>query len=516
MAAGSTPREANGTYTAVYDAGEQPRHQCEDCRWRQWAESGAPPASRCPRCDSSIITVLARRQIRKRGFKRKGDAQRWLTEQLLAVQTGFHVDPTKMTVREFLEQRWLPTVKQLSPNTYRNYESDVRLHIIPALGEVQLQKLDAPRVVAAWAQLRESGGPKREGLAPKSLKNVHFTMNKALEDAKGWDYVHRNVLERVPTPIVPPREMSVWTPGQMLAFLHTYAPTGMTETPLDSMGRRPRVDWFGRGRRLYALWVLAMSTGMRREELLGLRWRDIDWDASKLSVEWVLTGAKMQPIVKRPKSSPRAKKNHSRRQISLDAHTMAELRKFRKQQMAERLAAGEHWVQDLAGYFVYPDGQPSDQDLVFRQEDGTPLYADTLSAWFRNLVRLAGLPPIRLHDVRHSYATMMLASGQHVKVVSERLGHSSIAQTLDLYSWVMPSQDEEAAERGAELLWTAHNDDTVWVRRCIGCHHIDTTRLHSSAVEAHLDREWVCPACRHTAAVLVERRRQELEDESGS
>ena len=179
--------------------------------------------------------------------------------------------------------------------------------------------------------------------------------------------------------------------------------------------------------------MLAATTGMRRSEVLGLRWRDVDFDDRSLSVTQTITTAKNQIVVGEPKTPT------GRRNITLDAHTLAGLSAHRHRQADERRRAGAAWD---AGH-----------DLVFPDETGRPLHPDRLRTAFERVVRRSDLPAIRLHDLRHSYATLALKAGVHPKVVSERLGHATIAITLDLYSHVTTGLDADAANVVADLIF---------------------------------------------------------------
>lgn len=183
--------------------------------------------------------------------------------------------------------------------------------------------------------------------------------------------------------------------------------------------------------RLYAAWRLLATTGMRRGELLGLRWRDLDLDRGRASISQSLVSVAYALRFGPPKS------DRSRRAITLDGETVTALRDHRRAQARERLALG-------AGY--------GDGNLVFCREDGEPIHPDRFTKVFRRHVADAGLPRIRLHDVRHTYASLALQSGAHPKVVSERLGHANVSITLDTYSHVVPSLESDLAETVAALV----------------------------------------------------------------
>jgi integrase len=184
--------------------------------------------------------------------------------------------------------------------------------------------------------------------------------------------------------------------------------------------------------RLRAAWVLIIATGMRRGELLGLRWSDLDLDDARAAVRRSLVSVRNELSFTEPKTK------RGRRSIALDSRTVDELRAHRVRQAQERLALGL--------------GSDGPEGLVFTDALGDPIKPDTFSQFFERRVRQLGLPKIRLHDLRHSHASMALAAGVNPKVVSERLGHASVAFTLDTYSHAIPALEEEAAERIAALV----------------------------------------------------------------
>jgi len=202
--------------------------------------------------------------------------------------------------------------------------------------------------------------------------------------------------------------MKVWSPEQLRTFLGHV-----------------------RGDRLYAAWLLFATTGMRRGEIAGLRWPDVDLDAGRVSPRRPRVVVSYEVLVSEPKTAK------GRRSIALDPVTLAALREHRLRQLEDRLAVGPRW---------------QDSGLVFTWPDGRPLHPERFSRWFEQHARAAGLPKIRLHDGRHSYATAALAAGVPAKVVSVRLGHANIAITMDTYSHVLPGLDEQAAGTVARLI----------------------------------------------------------------
>jgi integrase len=291
----------------------------------------------------------------------------------------------------------------------------VENHVVPNVGSTQLQALTATSLNKLYAHLLAQG--KRNGtggLSPKTVRNVHVLIHKALEDAVRWSHLARNVAEYADPPKSRARSASglhlhTWKADELVAFLNSVS-----------------------DHRLYAAFLLAATTGMRRGEVLGLRWSDIDFDHNRVSVCRSLVSVNYQISISDPKT-PR-----SRRAIAIDETTAQVLRAHKVKQAEDRLAS---------------EGDYQDQDLVFAGDDGAPIHPDSFTNAFDALVKKSGLPRIRLHDLRHTHATLALQAGIHPKVVSERLGHASVSITLDTYSHAVPSLQEQAAETVANLLF---------------------------------------------------------------
>lgn len=349
-----------------------------------------------------------RRQKWVSGFRTKAAAVKARRAALVEIDRGIYVEPTKQTVGAFLTGVWLPAIRQsVRPSSHSSYANMVDLHVIPYIGNVPLVRLDAAALNTLYAALLE-GGPQVRPLSPRSTAYVHRIIHRALRDAMRWGHVPRNQAELAEPPRAPRPEMSVWSTEQIATFLDHV-----------------------RDHRLYALWLLAFTTGMRRGELLGLRWQDVDLETARLSIVQTLILLRSEVRFSEPKTAK------SRRSLSLDSASVAALKVYRVAQLEERVAWGPAW---------------SDTGLVFTREDGEPYHPGTVSKLFLELSSRAGLPRIRFHDARHSYATAALSVGIHPKIVSERLGHSSIGMTLDVYSHVMPALEEEAAARVASLM----------------------------------------------------------------
>ena len=350
-----------------------------------------------------------RQQKWKGGFRTKKDAQAALTEILGQVAAGSYVEPTKKTVAVFLRE-WLPAIEgTVRPSTWRSYATNMERHVMPRLGQVALRQLSAPQLNAFYSELLATGRcDGRGGLSARTVRYTHVILHRALRDAVRWGLLSRNPADLADPPKQQRPEVQVWTPAQLRLFL-------------EHVG----------GDRLAGLWVLLATTGMRRGEALGLRWRDVDFATSRVSISQTLGSWGGQLVFAAPKTAK------SRRSLTLDPVTLTVLRRHHRLQLEERM----RW------------GRTNDElDLVFAREDGSPVRPDTVTRQFAELSKSAGLPKIRVHDLRHTYATIALSSGAHAKVVAERLGHATIGITLDTYSHVMPALEEQTATRIARLI----------------------------------------------------------------
>lgn len=352
-----------------------------------------------------------RRTISKGGFRTKRAAQEALTEALASYSKGEHVEPSRLTLRDYLVDEWLQIqAARLKPSTHRGYRDIIDKRVLPHLGDVRLSELTGGHVARLYATLRETGGRDGQGLSERSLKHTHTCLGKALEDAARRRLIARNPVRDVEPPRPRNAEMKVWTADELRGFL--------ADTATD---------------RLYAAWYLAAMTGLRRGELLGLRWEDIDLEAGVVSVRRARVAAGYDVHEGEPKSG-RA------RTVDIDDATVLVLRQHRRRQITEREVFGLHEVGS---------------GPVFTREDGSPLHPQTLAWYFEKAVKRSGVPAIRFHDLRHTHATLALKAGVHPKVVQERLGHSSISITLDLYSHVVPGMQAEAAAKVAAVVFGA-------------------------------------------------------------
>ncbi len=367
--------------------------------------------------DVGIGTDGRRQQKWHGGFRTRREGEVARAKLVNDMHDGSYVLPGRVTLAEWIRESWLPmTEARVKPSTFDSYRRNIETHVLPALGSKLLQQLTPPMLNALYAQLaNERDG--RKALSAKTISYIHATIHKALEDAVDAGLVPRNVAARAKPPR-PSRHstnmIQVWEPHELARFLDHV-----------------------RGTRLEAIWRLAAMTGMRRGELLGLRWSDVDLDRARLSVRQAVVAVAYATIESTPKS-------HSARVIDLDQETVQQLRAYRRGQQDERT----EWGADY-----------QDRDLVVCKENGQPIHPHTFSQSFERLEKNAGLRSIRLHDLRHTHASLALKAGVPVKVISERLGHESPAFTLKQYAHVIPGMQAEAAAQIATLV-----DDAVGPR----------------------------------------------------
>jgi len=343
-----------------------------------------------------------RRQTLKQGFTTKKAAEAALAETLRDRSLGTSVARSTVRVEEFLDE-WLETARsKLRPTTHHGYMRSVD-KINRHLGRYQLQSLTPLQIERFYGEMLAAGGKDGGALSAKSVRNIHVVLRKALSDAERLGLVPRNAAAAARPPVSTRPELVTWSSDDLRRFLAAV-----------------KED------RLFVAYVLLATTGMRRGEVLGLRWSDVDFDGSQLAVANTLTTVGSELVMGPPKT-PRG-----RRHVYLDPQTLTVLREHRKRQRKERLVVGSTWDSDV--------------DLVLRDELGRPVNPDSFSREFDRIVRSLDVPRIRLHDLRHIYATLALKAGVHPKVVSERLGHATVGVTLDLYSHVVPSIARDAAD----------------------------------------------------------------------
>jgi integrase len=354
-----------------------------------------------------------RRQKWHSGYHTKRDAERALAELVRDVNRGTYVPKSQQSLGEYAEE-WLTAIEPtVRPATHYSYSRNLRLHVLPYIGTAPLVSIDPGTLNALYARLLAEGRKDHAGggLSPRTVRYIHTITHRALKDAVKWGRLARNAADAAnpPSATATGRPDSVtWTADQLRTFL----------------------DGTRNNSRHGTAYLLLATTGLRRGEALGLRWRDLDLDAGRASIRQTVIAIKHTAVFGTPKTAK------GRRTVTLDAGTVAALREHRKRQAAERLQMGAGWT---------------DADLVFCQVDGTMLHPERFTRGFSEAVQRLRLPAIRLHDLRHGWATLALQAGVHPKVVQERLGHANISITLDTYSHVTAGLHDDAAERVAAL-----------------------------------------------------------------
>lgn len=357
-----------------------------------------------------------RKQTRRRGFPTRKAAQAELTRILGSLEQRQYVAPKRQTLGAFLTETWLPAIEHtIKPGTFESYRRNVRLHVAGrGIGRRQLQQVEPSDLNALYALLL-AGDAEHRALSARSVRYIATILHRAFRDAVRWQALVRNPADSADPPKPTNRvEMATWSGAELGAFLRHVADD-----------------------RLAGCWWLLASTGMRRGEALGLRWADVDLDAAvaRITRTLITTDVQRQGSPGMAWGTPKTAKG--RRSIALDPALVAALRAHRARQLQERMILG-------AGYV--------DEDLVVAEVDGRPMHPKRLSYYFERESRRAGLPAIRLHDLRHTHATLALKAGVHPRIVQERLGHANVSITLDTYSHVDLDMQAAAAARVAAMI----------------------------------------------------------------
>jgi integrase len=335
---------------------------------------------------------------KKRHFEtvrgRKGDAQRRLTELLSSLDKGVYTPPGRLTVAEHLHN-WLEgyVKTNCSQRTLDGYQSIIERHLIPALGHIQLKHLHPQTIQSYYGKACES-------LSARTVHHHHRVLSQSLKYAVRQGYLGRNPAELVDAPSPRKKAMRTLTPGEVEILLEQ-----------------------AQGSYYYPVVYTAVSTGLRQAELLGLRWRDIDLDMLSISVSQVLYKRRGICQFKEPKTS------HSRRRVAMTPKLALFLRGYK----AER----ERLYQQLEKPLAL-------DDLVFTSVEGKPIDSCVLSHAFNRMTKRARLENVRFHDLRHTFASLMLLRGAKPKVISEALGHASVAFTMDTYSHIIEGMQSDA------------------------------------------------------------------------
>jgi len=349
-----------------------------------------------------------RRYLNKTIKGTKKDADTYLSKTVTAISTGTFVEPSPLTVKDYLD-KWLQTAARprVAERTFDSYSELISRYVTEDSGSRKLSDLRPLHIQKLYAEMQE------RGLSARTVRYFHAVLSSALKQAVRWGMLLRNPAELVNLPRQVRKEMHALSPKEAAEFLKAAAQ-----------------DRWG------FLFTFALATGMRPEEYLGLQWKDLDLDKGIVTVRralvWRATGGGW--YFGEPKTA------RSRRSIPLPASTLRSLKDHKRIQAEERLKAGACYQQ---------------HDLVFATPEGSPLMPRNLKRrHFRAILKTAKLPDdFRLYDLRHSCATLLLAAGENPKVVSERLGHATITLTLDVYSHVLPTMQQAAAEKLESLLY---------------------------------------------------------------
>jgi len=351
-------------------------------------------------------------QLSLPGGKRKSvygrtrrEVQDKLTAALRDVQQGLPLPDGRTTVRQFLA-RWLEDSARpgIRPSTFASYETLIRVHIAPALGGVALAALTPQHVQRFLNEKLQAG------VSPRRVQMMRAVLRSALNQALTWGMVPRNAAALAPSPRVVRPDVPVLTPAGAQELI-----AGIRGDPLE------------------ALYIAALGTGLRQGELLGLRWRDIDFDTVTITVRAQLQRVRGEWRLMEPKTA------RARRTLGVDPMVVEALREHRVRQFQDRLLAGSRWRDPIP-------------DLVFRNGVGNPLDAPTVTHRFQRALERAGLPRMRFHDLRHGAASLLLSQGVHPRVVMEQLGHSQISLTMNTYAHVASELQRDAARRLGSIL----------------------------------------------------------------
>ena len=411
--------------------------------------------------------------ISKGGFVTKKEAWTACREAMREADRGRVVRPSTRTVAQFLAEWFTAIEPSIDATTWQNWKDYPQAYVIPRIGGQRLQNLDEPQLLKLYGKLLAEGRVKRDrnsemyaywsdrvakgeiptarevsdackttihaaraavrryrsgvipkqmtgGLAPKTVRNIHAMIHRALVDAVAWRYIAYNPASNIKPPKRPRKRRMVWRPDQIQAFLMSV-----------------QRDRFA------ALFLLELTTGIRRGQICGLKWSAVDLDAGEITVH-----DSRVVVAGHARDKAGGKTENADQTISIDRATVAALRRWRERQDGER-------------EFFGADYHPG--DYVFTFEDGRPPHPDTIRQRFDRLAAAAGLSRITFHDLRHSYATGALKAGVSPKILSERIGHADVGFFLQTYAHVITNDDREAAEQAASFLigdgWDPEPDD---------------------------------------------------------
>ncbi|WP_100406225.1 site-specific integrase [Bacillus solitudinis] len=348
-----------------------------------------------------------RKQKSKSGFKTKKEAQAAAAELLNQLNKGISFDNENVIIEDFMKH-WLDSVAKhrVKPRTFLNYTRAMERRILPTFGKLKLKDLRLHHGQKAINDMLE------EGRSPRYIEYTFILFKAAINYAIDSDLLYKNPFRQLEIPKPRRQKMTTWTSEEMKRFI-TFA---KQDNPF-----------------YFIPLLIAMHTGMRRGEFLGLSWKDVDMDRKKISVNQAIVYD--EPTNKFTFTDLKTKSSY--RQITISDDLINELKRHQLRQKEMKLMHG-------AAY--------EDWGLVCPRENGKPIFGRQLAWYMDKVTKIAGLQKIRIHDIRHSHATLLLRKGENPKIVSERLGHSTVKMTLDVYSHVTEDMQENAAKKVSDAL----------------------------------------------------------------
>lgn len=357
--------------------------------------------------DSEGNQIRIRKTIKA---KSKREAEKELAKMVTEIEKGQFVEPTKLTFADFVE-RWIEDYakRNLAPKTLHRYIQILQSRILPVLGHIKVEQIKPVHLLEFYSNLTEEGirlDGKAGKLSDTTIQYHHRVLSSIFQSAVQWQVIYNNPCSRVKPPKVKKRQSACYNEQQTADLLRA-----LENEPL----------------KYKVIVILALSTGLRRGELMGLEWSDINFKSNTLEVKRTSQYVPgIGVITKEPKTET------SKRVISIPESVMSLLKKYKSEQAKERLEVGDLW---------------QGSDRLFTTWDGRPMHPDTISGWFPELLNRNGLPRIPFHGLRHTAATLLIGQGVHAKTISSRLGHSSISTTMNIYGHALRSADREAADK---------------------------------------------------------------------
>lgn len=351
--------------------------------------------------------------------KSEREARKELAKFITEIEKGSYVEPSRLTFAEFAE-KWIEMhgKQNLAPKTLDLYLGLLKDRIIPALGHLKLEQIKPMHLVEFYKNLKDSGirlDGKPGSLSDQYIVHHHRLLRTMLQYAVKWQFLNSNPASLVDPPKVRKKQTNVYDEKQVQALLEA----------VEHEDSKYKV-----------LINLAVSTGMRQGELLGLEWKHIDFESFTIHVRQSSQYIAGKGIITKP-----PKNETSIRSITVPESIIALLRVYKAEQNKNRLRIGDKWHET---------------DRLFTTWDGKPMHPTTVSSWFPEFLHKYGLPRIRFHALRHTAATLLINQNVHMKTISSRLGHSNIQTTMDIYGHSLKSADQDAAEK-MEYLFKNHN-----------------------------------------------------------